>query len=495
MPNPCGVDPVNARQPDDTLRASGFFDAIIPRDDDRSTPPDRAPGQDLTAFLSTVSEGSLVTDTDYRIRFANAGFTAVTGYSEEEVLGRNCNFLQGEGTDRKTVAAIRIALDAGLPFRGHILNYRKNGEPFWNFLTITALKDSSDVVSHFVSVQVDVTDLMTVHGLTEDLLEKERTLRETATSLLGAARALNEVSGVDAVSSAVVGLAAGLCASDHAALALWDESNQRFVVTGQDESRIERTELEAVLRSEAPTIVRDDESPLLRQLMPDSGSTVGLVAPVARRGEVIGLIAVGWSDDPGGLLAHSERLGELAGLAASALANANAFDESRWKARHDPLTGLLNRGGLADSLVGALEQAHVDGTTVAVLYCDIDQFKLMNDSRGHLEGDSVLVAVAATLQRAVRHADIVARVGGDEFVIVLPDVVDAADADIVIRRIRAGLPAPVQLVEGYVPVELSIGIAFSDAQPLGATPADTADELLRLADASMYAEKAAKGTA
>ncbi len=111
----------------------------------------------LSHALEAVSESSLVTDAQHRIVYANAAFTAVTGFSAGEVIGRNCRLLQGPGTDSSTVAALRGTLARRQTFRGEILNYRKDGTPFWNSLTISPLRDNEGTVTHFVSVQRDIT--------------------------------------------------------------------------------------------------------------------------------------------------------------------------------------------------------------------------------------------------------------------------------------------------------------------------------------------------
>lgn len=111
----------------------------------------------LRHALDAVSEGALVTDADQRIVYANAAFTAVTGYSAQEVIGRNCRLLQGPGSDSLNLTALRMTLARKETFRGEILNYRKDGTPFWNALTVSPLRDSDGAVTHFVSVQHDVT--------------------------------------------------------------------------------------------------------------------------------------------------------------------------------------------------------------------------------------------------------------------------------------------------------------------------------------------------
>ncbi|WP_458782322.1 putative bifunctional diguanylate cyclase/phosphodiesterase [Arthrobacter sp. D3-16] len=111
----------------------------------------------LGRALDTVSEGSLITDANQNIVYANKAFEAVTGYSPEEMLGLNCRVLQGPGSDPETIAMMRAVLARGETFRCEILNYRKNGTPFWNGLTISALRDTHNLITHFVSVQRDVT--------------------------------------------------------------------------------------------------------------------------------------------------------------------------------------------------------------------------------------------------------------------------------------------------------------------------------------------------
>ncbi len=107
--------------------------------------------------LKSISQGVIITGTDYRVVSVNAAFSAITGYSAAEVLGRNCNFLQGSGTDPLTVAAIRLALKNRVEFAGEILNYRKIGTQFWNELTISPVFDAHGAVSHYIGVTRDIT--------------------------------------------------------------------------------------------------------------------------------------------------------------------------------------------------------------------------------------------------------------------------------------------------------------------------------------------------
>ncbi len=108
--------------------------------------------------LGEVSQGVLICDAQRLATYANNSFAEMTGYTEAEVLGRNCKFLQGAGTDPDTIIKIRKALNAHEPFEGEILNYHKDGQPFWNDLSITPFKDKKDGPVQFIGIQRDITE-------------------------------------------------------------------------------------------------------------------------------------------------------------------------------------------------------------------------------------------------------------------------------------------------------------------------------------------------
>ena len=116
----------------------------------------------LSSAVAAVGEGVSISDPDGKILFVNESFTTITGYSQEEVRGKNLRILQGEGTDSKAVGEIRGAIEGERPFRGQILNYRKDGTPFWNLLTISPVRDESGRLVEFVGVQRDVTEIVEV---------------------------------------------------------------------------------------------------------------------------------------------------------------------------------------------------------------------------------------------------------------------------------------------------------------------------------------------
>jgi diguanylate cyclase (GGDEF)-like protein len=163
---------------------------------------------------------------------------------------------------------------------------------------------------------------------------------------------------------------------------------------------------------------------------------------------------------------------------------ARAQDELLHRAFHDSLTGLPNRELLLDRLDHALARARRSGTPLAVVFLDLDHFKLVNDSLGHLAGDELLVAVAALLSSHLRQSDTAARLGGDEFVLVLEDLAGPAEAIAVAERLLAASRQPVEVAGESVRSSLSIGIAL-------ATDDSTPSTLLAEADTALYRAKAA----
>jgi diguanylate cyclase (GGDEF)-like protein len=160
-----------------------------------------------------------------------------------------------------------------------------------------------------------------------------------------------------------------------------------------------------------------------------------------------------------------------------------AEERIRHLAYHDALTDLPNRSLLEDRLTTALAQAHRKSRMLALLYLDLDRFKRVNDTLGHSLGDHILQSVAERLTSIVREADTVARVGGDEFTILLPEISQAQDAIDVADRILRELRRPVMVDHRELPATTSMGIAFYPDD------AEEADTLLRNADIAMYRAK------
>jgi diguanylate cyclase (GGDEF)-like protein len=169
-------------------------------------------------------------------------------------------------------------------------------------------------------------------------------------------------------------------------------------------------------------------------------------------------------------------------------AQAGHVAELTRRALHDPLTGLPNRTLLEERMAMALAGQRRTGSVLAVLFCDLDHFKVVNDTYGHDGGDDVLVTMAQRLVHAVRATDTVSRLGGDEFVVLCPDLDDEFQLTDVVERILGLLSDPMEVGGDRLAISGSVGVSFAGAGAL-TTPTSLGD-LLREADAAMYRAKA-----
>jgi diguanylate cyclase (GGDEF)-like protein/PAS domain S-box-containing protein len=182
----------------------------------------------------------------------------------------------------------------------------------------------------------------------------------------------------------------------------------------------------------------------------------------------------------------SRRAGRIAGSLTDITERAIAQEQLRTAGVLDPLTGLSNRAEFVEELRRRLEhfKEHPSGNRFAALYLDLDRFKIVNDSLGHLVGDELLKAVSRRLESCLREGDALARLGGDEFAILLNGLVEEQQANAIAFRIQKSLGAPFSIGGREVFTSASIGIAF------GRTQYNSPDEIMRDADRAMYHAKA-----
>jgi diguanylate cyclase (GGDEF)-like protein len=212
-----------------------------------------------------------------------------------------------------------------------------------------------------------------------------------------------------------------------------------------------------------------------------------LAVPLTDQGEVTGFIGFEAVDREWTFEAvHVATLRSAAGILAQAFARYRAERRLAFQARHDPLSGLPNRWAFVDELAGALSRrdgATRPGSGVAVLLFDLDRFKVVNDSLGHGAGDDLLVILARRLEDACPPGALLARMGGDEMVMLVEGVSGEAETIAIARDMRRVIRRPITLLGQDITVSASVGIVV--ATDVDETPHD----LLRHADSAMYAAK------
>ncbi|MGM0516361.1 MAG: EAL domain-containing protein [Pseudomonadota bacterium] len=271
--------------------------------------------------MQTSLEGIMITDRGGRITRVNPAFTDLTGYTPDEVIGKSPSILQSGRHDRAFYDRMWTTLDREGQWRGEIWNRRKNGEIYPELLTITAIRDENDRITHYAALFSDISEIK----------ENERQIRHLA--------------------------------------------------------------------------------------------------------------------------------------------------------YYDPLTGLPNRRLFHDRVSMAVAHAHRFGGMLAVMFVDLDRFKTVNDTLGHSAGDEMLETVATRLKGCLREDDSVARIGGDEFLVLLPEVEDFQPVVDVARRVIDVLAEPIRLGDRELVVGCSIGVSFYPDDGLDV------DELIRHADIAMYRAK------
>lgn len=227
-----------------------------------------------------------------------------------------------------------------------------------------------------------------------------------------------------------------------------------------------------------------------REVPPDWRRTLNvhsmLIAPLVTHERLLGAMvllrlkpATGFSEDEI-TLAQT-----LAASVSTSIENARLYADKEQLALTDPLTDLYNRRGLTQLAQREMEWVHRYGRPLSVLLLDLDHFKVLNDSHGHVVGDQVLAGVAQRLRSQLRGIDVISRYGGEEFVVLLPDC-DAASARIVAERVRASIEAESFATDsGDLDTTVSIGITSTEG-----SPADL-EALVEHADQAMYAAKQA----
>lgn len=314
------------------------------------------------------------------------------------------------------------------------------------------------------------TEAATAGRRAEERAESERTLAAIA-AIVREAAASSDVR--DLVCRATIDVAGGAVAT-----IVEPEGAEWLVVTGSaglhgEPVRVRRGDAPsgseiAFTRGERLLVadVRTDVQ-LARRLAADSPEIVSaLYEPIVRDGRTIGVLAVGWSERVDELDSRRARAVQLLALeAGAALERADLVSQLRQSSLTDELTGLPNRRAWDDALEGTVRSATRTGSGLSVALVDLDHFKIYNDTKGHLAGDRLLKAAAASWRSVLRSGDMLARYGGEEFAVLLPNCA-LEEARYVLERLRGMTPED---------MTCSVGVAEWDGLESGASVVERAD--------------------
>ena len=377
--------------------------------------------------VDSVSNGVIITDAqqkDNPIIYANPAFESITGYSLEEVVNRNCRFLQGaHRLPQPELYRLKMAIQRGTECYVTIQNFRKDGTMFWNELYIAPIYDSEGTLTNFIGIQNDITIQKEAQ---EALCRREKDLHAIVDNMADGLMILNQEGDVIFTNPAAEKL------FGQPAVELLDKTLGIPITVNS------RAEIDIQRSGRMPLGVDFSCSPVI------------------------------WQDSPAYLLSLRE------------------ITDRRQV--YDPLTRLPTRVLFNERLQHVIDLAQRRAISrFALLFIDLDRFKVVNDSLGHAAGDQLLMQFALRIQEQLRASDMLARLSGDEFAVLLEDLNHSDDAIKVAERINASLAYPFELEGHEVFTSASIGIA------LGRPTVEDPQDLIREADTAMYRAKAKGG--
>lgn len=411
-------------------------------------PPEPQGLPHLARAVEQLETAVIVADREGRIEYANPAFERTTGWSPDEVLGQTPRFLKSGRHSAEFYRGVWETLLSGAPFRGVMVNRRKDGSLYYEERAITPVKDGSGSITHFVATGVDVT---------------QRTMAEQRLR-----------SGLERYALSVRGADGGVWD--------WDLRTGKIFLSGRWKSMLGFGEEEVWEDPEAWfRLVHPEDLPELRSRIRDhlDGRSPYLeldLRMLHRAGSVCWVTVRGQA-----ALDASGKAYRISGLQTDATSRKLAEEHLREGALHDALTGLPNRTLFMDRLRVAMMRAQrSEEYRFALMFMDLDRFKVINDGRGHLAGDQLLIEVSRRLRSCLRSSDTVARLGGDEFAVLMDEVYSEPEALAFAERILAQLAAPFTLDGREHFTSGSLGITLFG--PRHKEPV----EMVRDADTAMY---------
>jgi diguanylate cyclase (GGDEF)-like protein/PAS domain S-box-containing protein len=431
----------------------------------------------LEAFVRWSHGAVLVTDasSDRVILDLNAAFGRMTGYDRDELLGRPLSTVFGP------VHARADRVDAELS------GYRKSGEAYWAEVSIEPVLDDAGLPQCFVSVYRDVT----IRHLADEIQRRRNAILEMTSS----------DAPLDEILRHVVDLSDLANPGTHAAIAFVRDRRLYHAVSSRALPRSHADLMDGLqigalcghwgmaALAERAIIVEDTAIDPLWVRDRGYAHSHGLAAcwstPIVSRGDDVVGVFVAYAGVPRGPSpAELEVLREAAHLAGLAMERDAVYVQLERMALRDALTDLPNRALFERTLGVCIEEERRSGTRLAVGLVDLDRFKVVNDSLGHAVGDQLLVEVAKRLARVMRPEDNVARMGEDEFAILIRGVESRDHAARLVRSALAKLDTAFYPSGNEVFVRASAGVSvFPD-------DASHPDQLLRVAERALYAAKA-----
>lgn len=471
----------------------------------------------LSRAVEQSPNSIIVTDIKGTIEYANPMFAQMTGYSTTEAIGQNPRILGAGSAPKEYFRTLWNTILNGHEWRGEFRNRKKNGELFWEYALISPLKDKHGQVTHFVAVKEDITE--------RKLADRRENLMSQVLSLLSLPNVHR-----DKIQD-ILQLIRDFSGCDYVGLRLKeDDAYSYYRSSGVDPGLLSAGEFEVPAACGfAPVVEKLAADSFCSKVLkgdvdlspgcftpggsfwsaPELGGVNGMypklcsqqgchctkaqsvaLIPLRLKEQTIGLLQVISLKKNKATRGMVEFLESIASTIAVAFGHHQVTEQlHQEKSRldfltlYDPLTELPNRTLLKQKLSVTLEQARRKGNEGALLLFDIDRFKTINDSLGHSQGDRLLRTVAQRLQKCLKSGDVLARIGGDEFVVVLAQVDNMQHAAQQVTQMMEKLTPVVKVSDFELYITASVGVSMFPGDGM------SLEALLQTAEVAMYRAK------
>ena len=401
--------------------------------------------KELYAFKYAISHSDnsiVITDPDRAITFVNDVFEKNTGYTKEEVIGKNPNILKSGQHDESFYKDLNAKLNQGKKWEGEFINKRKDGTVFYEKASIVPVFLNKHLIS-YLAIKLDITEY-----IEQNLkLAQSATVFENTEEAIIIADAEGKVISVNTAFSTIYNYTTEDIKGQNLSILHSDMQDENFYKN-------------------------------MWQQLEEQGLWRGKLINKTKDGELIPI----WSTIKKISDKHNQTVNYTA-IQTDLRELENSQAKANYLAYHDPLTGLYNRVNFEEYLAHALFLAKRNKNLLAILFIDLDRFKVINDTLGHDIGDEVLITVAKRLNTTLRESDFISRWGGDEFVVILENLSQASEAAIIATNIINALKEPMLINTHHLITTASIGIAL---YPDNAQDSNT---LIKYADSAMYLAK------